>query len=165
MNQLPVRIYKHWIGYIVIALAGVGLLALLWFACYALSLTPGIDDEFILSAASVAMLFVVLATAVQLFVYGLSYMELNKDFIVMKNWTTLFVSKNETFEWVSVSRSTVDKPGIFSQIFGYGTIGIETNGGAVQAKITLMPDPTRWQSLIDQVADLATEDGTDSAQE
>jgi len=160
MIPLPARIYKHWIGYVVVLLTGASLIGLLWVGLSSWISAPGIDQSLVFQIALVAIISVVVITIVQLYVYGLSYIELNNDGIIIKNWITLFVSKDEQFEWVRVSRSTAAKGGIFGQVLNYGTVSIETNGGSVQATITLIPNPEYWQNQIQLKADQATIDGT-----
>lgn len=160
MTPLPARIYKHWIGYVIILVAAASLIGLLWVGLSSWIDTPGVDQMLVLQVAAVAILSVMVITIVQIYVYGLSYIELNSNGIIIKNWITLFVSKDEQFEWVRVSRSTAAKGGIFGQILNYGTISIETNGGSLQAKITMMPNPEYWVDQIQQKADQATIDGS-----
>ena len=161
MVPLPARIYKHWIGYVVIALAAVSLIALLWVGLGSWMGAPGVDQGLVFQIAMIAILTVLVVAIVQIYVYSLSYIELTTDGIVIKNWITLFTSRDESFEWVRVSRSVATRGGIFGRVLNYGTIGIETNGGSIQATITLIPTPEYWQDQINLKADEATVDGTD----
>jgi hypothetical protein len=156
MVPLPVRIYKHWIGFVAITLVGSLVIGLLWAGLSSLLFIPGVNRVVIFTVAAVAITFVLLATAIQLYVYSLSYIELNPQGVVIKNWVTLFVDTDESFEWVKLSRATSKQGGIFGQVLNFGTIGIETNGGSVQAVITLIPRPIYWQDQIQKYADLET---------
>ncbi|MEC5150885.1 hypothetical protein [Cryobacterium sp. GrIS_2_6] len=160
MIPLPARVFKHWFGYVIIAVAAASTLGLVYVGMLSLIQSGTVDPLLVFWIAVVAVLSIVTIAIIQTWVYSLSYIELNSDGIVIKNWFTLFVSKDEKFEWVRVSRSTAAKGGIFGQVLNYGTISIETNGGSVQAKITMIPRPEYWQDQINQKADQATIDGT-----
>jgi hypothetical protein len=96
---------------------------------------PGVDRALVLQIAVIAMLSVVVIAAAQMYVYSLSFVEFNSNGIVIENWTTLFTSKDASFEWVRVSRSVATRGGILGRVFDYGTIGIEeTRRGARQAR-------------------------------
>ncbi|MEB0287213.1 hypothetical protein QN355_11675 [Cryobacterium sp. 10S3] len=160
MIPLPAKIFKHWFGYVIIAVASASLLGLLYVG-FASMVDAGVaDPQLLFMIYLIAVLSIITITIVQTWVYSLSYIELNSDGIVIKNWFTLFVSKEEKFEWVRVSRSTAAKGGIFGQVLNYGTISIETNGGSVQAKIIMIPRPEYWQDQINLKADQATSDGS-----
>ena len=161
MVPLPARIYRHWIGYFVIALAALSVLGLLYVGFVSLIESGTVNTVLVFWLAFIATSVVVLITVVQTIVYSWSYIELTSDGISIKNWTTLFVSRDESFEWIRVSRSVATKAGLFGQVLNYGTIGIETNGGSVQASIRTIPKPEYWQAIINEKADEATEDGTD----
>ena len=160
MIPLPAKIYKHWFGYVLISVAAASLLGLLYVGFVSLIESGAADPQLIFWLAVVAVLSIVTVAIIQIWVYGLSYLELNTDGIVIKNWVTLFVSRNESFEWVRVSRSTAAKGGIFGQWLNYGTLGLLTIDGSVQATITMIPNPEYWQAQINLKADEATNDGS-----
>ena len=156
MVSLPLRIYKHWIGYVAIALTAILLIGLLWVGLYSWIAAPGVDQGLVFQIAVIALLSIVVIAAVLMYVYSLSYLELNVSGCVIKNYVTPFASKDEQFEWAKVSRSTATKAGLFGTIFNFGTISAETEGGSIQAKITLMPRPEYWQQVIQEKADQVT---------
>jgi len=158
--MIPATIYKHWIGYVFIALAAIFVLLLLWLGFDSIIASNWVDPTLAFGLYAFASVIVVLVAIVQIYVYGLSYIELNSTGIVVKNWITLFVSRDESFEWVQVSRATVSKGEIFAQLLNYGSIGIETNGGQVQVVITRVPNVEYWQDIIQAKADESTPDET-----
>lgn len=161
MQPLPVTIRKHWFGYVVIALAGLLLISALWVGLFSLWQAGQLSQELYWAIGGFSII-ILLITLIQMYVYSLSYLELNDDGIVVKNWITLFVSTDEEFEWVRVSRASVLKGEIFAQLLNYGTLSIETDGGHVLVTIKMIPRIEYWQNVISERADLATQDGTDT---
>jgi hypothetical protein len=159
-GMIPATIYKHWFGYVVIALAGLAGIGLAWSGFFSLMAGGQVDPQLVVGLGTFIIGMVALVTIVQLYVYGLSYIELGTDGVTVKNWITLFVSKDESFEWVRVSRAEVLKGEIFAQLLNYGTLSIETDGGHVLVKITMIPNVEQWQDAINAKADEATVDGT-----
>ena len=153
MVPLPVRIYRHWIGYVAILLAGALTIGLLWVGFLSFATTPGIDHVFAFQLAFVTITVVLAITVIQLYVYSLSYIDLSEEGIRIKNWVTLFVSKDELFEWTKVSRATAALGGFFGQILDYGVISIETSGGSIQASMKTIPRVEYWQNQIQLKAD------------
>lgn len=155
MVPLPVTIHKHWIGYVAIALVAICLIGFLWVGLLSWIMQPGVDQGLIFQIAVIGMLSIAVAAAVLMYVYGLSYLQLTTQNVLIKNYVTPFASRDEQFEWAKVSRSTATKAGFFGTLFNYGTISAETEGGSIQAVITLMPNPEYWQAQIQQFADQA----------
>lgn len=152
---LPVTLHKHWIGYVAIALAAVSLMGLLWAGLDSWITQPGVDKALVFQLAIVLFVVIVFSAAILMYVYSLSYIELNGDGVVISNWATPFTSKDERFEWKNDTRSTSIRGGIFGRLFNFGTISVETGGGSVQAKITLIPKPDFWQGQIENYAEQA----------
>ena len=134
------------------------MIGLLWAGMSSFLAAPSVGQTVVFMIALVAIPSVLGVTVVQLVVYGLSYIGLTSDGVVIKNWITLFVGRNESFEWQRLSRSVASKGGVFGQVLNYGTIGIETNGGSVQASITLIPKPEYWQDIFQKKADESSPD-------
>jgi len=160
MIPIPSTIRKHWFGAIAWILGGTLLAAAFWFAMWDIYDTGALTFElyWMLGAFSIVVL---LLTAVQVYVYGLSSIELDSDGVTVKNWTTLFVSKDEQFEWTRITRATVFKGNIIAQLLNFGTLQLETEGGHVLVAITMVPDIEAVQQIIQMKADEATVDGTD----
>jgi hypothetical protein len=157
MQQLPVRIYKHWIGYVAIALAGLSVIGFFWAGLGSLLEQPGINQMLVLGIAAVALLATAAITIVLIYVYGLSYLELTDEGVTAKNWSTPFTSRTEQSEWLRVTRASALIGGIFGRVFNYGTVSVETNGGSNQIVFTYLPRPEYWQQVIQEKADQATD--------
>lgn len=156
--MIPTTIHKHWFGYLVIFLAGGLLIAALWVAIVGLWQAGflSVTLYYFIGAVSVIVLLIMLVEA---YVYSLSFLELTPDNLIVNNWVTLFADKDESTEWARVSRATAVKGGIFAQVFNFGTLSIETNGGNVQVSITMIPNVEHWQQIIQAKADESTIDG------
>ncbi|WIE74504.1 hypothetical protein [Curtobacterium sp. MCSS17_007] len=158
MEQLPVRIYKHWIGYVIIALAGLCVIGIFWSGLGTMLEQTGINQMLVLGIAALAILSTAAISIVLIYVYGLSYVELTENGITVKNWVTPFTSRDEQSEWVRVTRSNALIGGIFGRVLNYGTLSVETNGGSNQVRFTYLPRPEHWQYVIQLEADNATPD-------
>lgn len=162
MNQsLPVTIYKHWIGYVAIALLGVAVIGLVLGAFWAGAAVPGVDTSLLFALAVFAVALVAAATIITLYVYSLSYIELTQDGLVAVNWKSLFVKQDVQAEWVRVQDVSVVASGIFAQLLGYATLNIQTAGTTQATRMTMVPSADYWQQVIAYYADQATTDGMD----
>lgn len=157
METLPVTIYRTWFGLFLILATGWSVIVLLWLAMEELFLSGVLGADVVWGISLFTIVLVALVTIVQGYVYTLSNVTILEEGIVVKNWITLFVSTDQSFEWARVSRASVNKGSIFGQLLNYGTLTIETNGGQVQVIAKWIPDIERWQALIQEKADAATD--------
>lgn len=147
MQQLPVVIKKHFIGYVAILGVGLGVVALIWGFLYSLQRSGQLDDT-----TAVMMLFasiiVLLITIVQIWVYSISYIELTEDTIHVVNWRTLFVKQDVITQWNRVQDAGVETGSIFALMFDYGHLTIQTAGTAQELNMTMIPSAEYWQALM-----------------
>lgn len=158
METLPVTIYRTWFGLFLILLAGCSVIYLLYVGLEELFLSGALNPNVIWGIGLFTIVLVALVTIVQAYVYSLSRVTILEEGVVVKNWITLFVTTDQSFEWLRVSRASVNKGSIFAQLLNYGTLTIETNGGQVQVVAKWIPDVERWQALIQERADAATDE-------
>lgn len=156
MQQIPATIAKHFIGYVAILGTGVGLAALLWAAAVSLHRSGQLAPELgaVLYFASAVVLLI---TIVQIWVYSLSYYEINEQGLRVVNWHTLFWKTDTTTEWARIQDATVSTGSVFSLLFAYGTLTVQTAGTAQTLKMTMTPDPEYWQAIVQAMADETTE--------
>lgn len=160
-QQLPVTIYKHWIGYVAIFFGGLGVLGLVLWGLYEAFQTPFADPLVMMLIATLCVALVVAVVAVMLRQYSLSYLMLTSDGVVAVNWLTLFAKNDVQAEWFRIQDVSVVTGSIFGLLIGYGTLNIQTAGSYQNIRMTMVPNAADWQKVIAEYADKATQDGMD----
>jgi membrane protein YdbS with pleckstrin-like domain len=94
-------------------------------------------------------------TVTQAYVYTLSRIVMDGAEMRVINWPTLFYSNVAVCEWREVQDVDVRKGGIFSQIFDYGTLFVQTAGTERNLRIPMIPNCEHWRDYIAQQADQA----------
>lgn len=153
--EAPTIIKKHWIGYVAILGAGVGVASCLWLLIADFSETGEVDitGAWALYFASVVILAI---TIVQLWVYALSYIELTSEYIHVVNWRTLFVKQDVTAEWVRVQDASIATGSIFALLFHYAKLTVQTAGTEQDLSMTMTPRPEYWRDEIQTRANAST---------
>lgn len=145
--ELPIVIKKHWTGYVLIVGVGIAVLALIWSGIISMWRSGDLtqDTYWMLGIASILVLLVTMVTA---YIYSLSYIELSTEGIKVQNWLTLFVSGDARTSWGKVQDVYRTTDTIFSLLFNYGTLTIQTAGTGQHLTLTMVPDAEYWQSVI-----------------
>ena len=141
------RIYRHWIGTLYYFLAGSIGMSVLLYAIYFMPL----DDSFKLMLAALNIV-IGLVVAVLIYTFTLSHIDLDSDGIHYTKYATLFASSKVEADWNTVQSIEAKKPGIFAQIFGYGTLFIQTADATPNFTMTYVPNVEAVKELIDQHA-------------
>jgi hypothetical protein len=152
MQALPVTIKKTWFGYLLIAITGLAVIGLLWVGFYSYLIGRPPAPQVIFGLGATAIILTVLVTIVQLYVYSLSFITLTTEGVTVKNWITLFVSTNEVFEWVKLTKIDAAQGGIFGQVIGYGTLSLGTSDGSKLVNMKFIPNVEYWQTFIESKA-------------
>jgi hypothetical protein len=155
MEALPITIRKTWFGYVVIVLAGALVIGLTYLGISSILSAPGTNMVIAFGLAALIIITTLAITIIQLYVYSLSFITLTTEGIVVKNWITLFVSKDESLEWQKVTKAESAKGGIFGQVLDYGTLSIGTSDGDTLVNMKMIPAVEHWQAVIQQQADAA----------
>jgi uncharacterized membrane protein YdbT with pleckstrin-like domain len=155
--DLPQTIKKSWVGYVWIIFVGVAVVSIIWSGIFYLGRTGLLDDGTFWMLAIVSLL-AALITFVYLYVYDLSYIELDADGIKAENWSSLLSQVDVNAEWFRVQDVGVEQHGL-GVILNYGTLTIQTAGTQQRVLMTMVPQPEMWQGIISEIADLATPDG------
>ena len=147
MQSLPVTIKKHPIGYVFIALVGLGATAIVWALMFSLWRSGDLDEitYWMLGFASILSLII---TMVQLYVYSLSYILLTDDGLKVKNWRTLFVSQDAEAGWKRVQDVSWTTGSIWSLLFNYGALEVQTAGTKQRLVMTMVPNAEYWQAVM-----------------
>jgi hypothetical protein len=152
MQTLPVTIKKSWFGYVIIAITGLAVIGLLWVGFYSYLIDAPAAPQLVFGLGAIAIVLTVLITIVQLYVYSLSFITLTTEGVTVKNWLTLFVSTDEVFEWVKLTKVEAAKGGIFGQVIGYGTLSLGTSDGSQLVNMKVIPNVEYWQIFIESKA-------------
>ena len=144
-------IYKHYIGYALIAILG-GLLTgvLLGTAMYA----PQVPGDLRSLAYALAGL-VLLATAVVIWTYMLNRVVVSSGGITYYRYLTPFTSTTSSCDWKDVQDVTVTQGSIIAKALGYGTLTIQTAGARVNLTMTTIEDALYWRGQISRRATVA----------
>lgn len=134
-------------------LGGLAVAALLFAAAYSPdpTLTPLID---------IVALVAALITLVAVWVYYLSKIELSDSGIKYIEFASLFSSQTPEVDWNSVQSIDVKRPTVFAQLFGYGTLFIQTADADPNLSLTYVARVAYWRKFIDDRANL---EGSDKA--
>ena len=148
------RIYRHWIGTLYYFIAGSIGMSVLLYAIYFLPL----DDTFklVLAALNVIIGLVVL---VLIYTFTLSHIDLNDSGIQYTKYSTLFSSSVVEADWNTVQSIDATKPGIFAQLFGFGTLLVQTADAKPNFSMTYVPQVQQVKELIDQHASVGAAGG------
>lgn len=147
MQPLPAIIKKHWIGYVAILGAGLGVTALLWGLIYSLRQSGQVDDTGALMLLF-ASVIVLLITIVQIWVYSISYIEITEETLHVVNWRTLFVKQDVITQWSRVQDAGVATGSLWALLFDYGHLTVQTAGTAQELNMTMIPSAEYWQAII-----------------
>jgi membrane protein YdbS with pleckstrin-like domain len=155
-------IHRSWFVYFMTAFIGVGAVAVIWTVIFSMGFASARDPlgYYLLAYTSGLILLI---TLLQIYVYSLSFIQIDDSGITANIWVTLFASNDETTEWVRVQDVSVSKGGIFAQLANFGTLTIQTAGTAQEIVMTYVPDVEHWQSVIEAKAAAATPDNATPA--
>ena len=155
--QLPVTIYKHWIGYVAIFLTGLLVMALVYWGLLQSIQSPWADPMIMFTFAVVIMGLVTVVVIERILVYSFASLTLTEDGITAINYSTLFAKKDSTTEWFRVQDVSVVTGSIFNLVFKFGTLNIQTAGTTQAIRMTMVPNVEYWQAIVSQLADQATD--------
>jgi membrane protein YdbS with pleckstrin-like domain len=94
----------------------------------------------------VLLVLIFMISAVWVYVYNLSFLGVSADKIIFVRWLTLFSSQEAVCEWRDIEDITIQQGNILAQLFGYGSLTIETAG--TKPNLT-MPNVPAVESLRD----------------
>ncbi|TFC63732.1 hypothetical protein E3O62_02585 [Cryobacterium sp. TMT2-15-1] len=159
--ELPVTIWKSWVGYFWILLVGLTVAAIPWAGIFTLGYSGDLDETsfWMLVITSILVLVVMVE---RLYVYNLSYITLTKDGIKAENWSSLFHQVDAETEWLRVQDVAIHTNNLFSLLFSFGTVTIQTAGTGQEMRMTMVPNVEALRDVISQLADQAT--GEDSVE-
>jgi hypothetical protein len=141
---LPITIRKSFVGFVAIYLAGGSLsVALALAAIYLQAAQP--DLALIMIVVSMVA---GIGTLVQSYVYNISRIVLTATELDVINWNSLVSQGNAICEWSQVQDIDFKKGGIFSLIFDYGTLLIQTAGTDRNLRINYVPRVEHWRDYI-----------------
>ena len=158
-EQLVGEIRKHPFGLFVIDLVGFAIAALLAIIPTALALnleTFDLGGSSNSSAFSGLLIFIgvllatlaIVATLISAMLYRNNVIYVTSDKIAQVLYTSLFNRKMSQLSIGDVQDVTVTQKGIFSRIFKYGTLVIETAGEQQNYTFNYVPDPYQSARLI-----------------
>jgi hypothetical protein len=153
--ELPVTIYKSWVGYILILLVGLTVAAVPWVGIFMLGYSDDLDDTSFWMLV-ITRILVLVVMVERLYVYTLSYITLTKDGIKAENWSSLFYQVDVESEWVRVQDVSIQTSNLFSLLLSFGTVTIQTAGTAQDRRMTMVPNVEALRDLISRLADQAT---------
>lgn len=156
----PIIIKKHPIGLVAIFLLGAVAMLLLLYGIYTYALTPGVDKSVVMWVAIVAVVGILTITFVSMYVYSLSSITLTQAGLTADNWLSLFSEQDSTTEWSRVQSVDQVKANLFNQVFGYGTLNIQTAGTYQKVRMTMVPNAKYWQRIIEQISAQSTPDNS-----
>lgn len=155
MQQQPSIITKHPVGYLFIGGVGFALISLIAAGIWSMW-RSGVLTEPTYWFAGFFAIVILLITIIQLWVYSLSYIEFTEQGIHVVNWRTIFVKQDVTTEWARVQDVTVGTTSVWSLMFNYGSLTVQTAGTAQDLTMTMVPDAEYWQAIFQAYADDAT---------
>jgi uncharacterized membrane protein YdbT with pleckstrin-like domain len=148
-------IYRHWFGTFIIFLAGTIPMSVLFYFMYFVW-EP--DDPLGQLAAFISII-IGLVTAVLIYTFTLSHIDLNDSGIQYTKYSTLFSSSIVEADWNTVQSIDATKPGIFAQLFGFGTLLVQTADAKPNFSMTYVPQVLQVKELIDQHASVGAAGG------
>jgi uncharacterized membrane protein YdbT with pleckstrin-like domain len=93
-----------------------------------------------------------LVTAVLIYTLTLSHIDLNDSGIQYTKYSTLFSSSIVEADWNTVQSIDATKPGIFAQLFGFGTLLVQTADAKPNFSMTYVANVEAAKTLIDHHA-------------
>jgi hypothetical protein len=144
----PIIIKKAGIGLVAILLSGLILFAVLLFAMYQ-SLTANGTHGLTLVVAFAAVV-VLLATAVQAYVYSLSQVVLTDAGMKVASWNSLFSESEADTLYQHIEDVDVKRSGVFAMVFGYGTLYVQTAGTERNLKLPMIANAEYWKDELDR---------------
>lgn len=145
------KIYRHWFPALVIGLKGL-LVIVIASAVGIMS----IDNKIMSGLCLLAIVVAGLWTAVSLYVYDLSYLEMDSEGLTFHNQHTLFSSDAAACDWNSVQSVNPQIGGIFSSTLGYGTLVVQTADARPDTSMKYLPDVEALAKYVDDHATLGT---------
>lgn len=150
MESKPIIIRKTAVG-----LLAIYLVAALAFVLLAVAaILTGLHSPTGLLAAIGAVATLV-AAYVAAYVYSESYVELTDVGMTVVNYRSLFSDLTAECAYDHIEDIDVRKNGLFSFIFGYGTLYVQTAGTERNLKLPLIPNVEHWRDEIARRADTA----------
>jgi len=156
---LIAEIRKHPFGLFIIYLTGMGItfgIFLIFFLVPVLlngsSDTLGIDltslRPVLMFVGLLLFVFSLISTMIGAYLYTHDVILVTSEKITQINYKTIFNRKISQLSIGDVQDTTVSQIGVFSRIFNYGTIEIETAGEQDNYNFTYVPDPYNKSKLI-----------------
>lgn len=96
----------------------------------------------------VAVLVVILAASLAAYSYNLSRLILTKDRLIVDSWNSLLLNNDTVTEWDKVQDVNVKERGILAQMFGYGTLTVESSSGDGRLTLPYVPNPDHWRDVM-----------------
>jgi len=159
-EELLAEIRKHPIGLFLIAITGVFISLTILFATTALSIGAGNSGVFEQFGSTPQLVLIVLGLLltglgfVATFIIGIIYRSnvvfVTNEKIAEVMYVSLFNRRIVQLGIGSVEDVTVSQKGIFSRIFDYGTLLVETAGELENCTFTYVPKPNETSQLIIQ---------------
>lgn len=139
-------------GYVVRLFYGAAavmlLFGFLWFVQHEQGSVPG-------SALPIVLLYLVLVallTLASMYLYSLSYVQLDDTGVTVHSWATLFADTSASTPWYRITNVDSVQRGIVAELVGYGTLLVQQAGTAQPVRLTYIPRVDYWADLIQQRA-------------
>lgn len=142
-----ITIHKSLFGFVAILLASWVLGAVAYFGSIA-AFKAGYVDAVIFTLGIAVSTLSVLLGAVAAYVYWLSTITIAPDTLTMRTWVSLFYDQDAECKWSEIEDVTVTSGGVFAQIFGYGTLLVQTAASRPNFRFTMVPHADEVQELI-----------------
>lgn len=141
-------IYRHWFPALIYTLIGGGVMGVLLFAVW----FGFVPDPFLQLLSFAMVVLVGIVTSVLIYVYQLAHIALDEQGVSVINYESLFARKVSSADWSQVQDITVRQSGIFSNVFGYGDLLIQTASEIPNIGLKYVAQALIWKEVIDQRA-------------
>lgn len=152
-EQVIQRIRRHPIGLYGIYTAGLlGSVTVLYLLFIALSSNSSIIGDISTSMAGVTagviVLFIMLFTYIGAFVYRSNELVVTNENIIQVLQFSVLSRQVSQLNLAKIQDVSVDQNGLLANLFGYGTIEIETAGEASNFKFVFTSDPNKVAKIV-----------------
>ena len=143
---LPVTIHRSFLGLVWIVLRGIAIIAILYIANRYL-LRSG-DTSIASELIAFITVIIIIVVLIQAITYDLATLVITDTGITITNWNSLFFSKSSETKYQEIEDATVTQGGVFSGLFGFGTLLVQTAGTQTNLSLTYVPNADSWRDYI-----------------